>query len=384
MPKIFYAKLPDSTLASTLSKKSFIPLGLVFLIKKMLRLFQAFIIIGFACSCLSKIHQLESPFDSSPIPPTPDYHLPEHWAALPTKQDAADSVPRLSNLKNLQATAQADVFFIYPTIFTKKPTNQYLWNADVNDLVLNKEIQSSTILNQASIFNGTCRVFAPYYRQAHLYAFYTANRADATSALSMAYEDVKTAFEYYLKNFNQGRPIIIASHSQGSYHGILLLKDYFDGKELNKKLVIAYLIGRAIKPNEFANIKPTEKPNEVGVWASWNTFGRGFYPNNYDTYFKGALSTNPLLWNSTEGYAPKELNNGGVGLKFTFAPNLVDAQNHQNILWINRPNLKGSFLVKNKNWHRADMNFFYINIRDNAALRVEKFLQLEKTSTSNP
>ncbi len=333
------------------------------------------LLITIAASCSSKIHVLKSDFNQSPIPPKPDYNQQEHWASLPTKRDAADSIPKKSNLKNLQATAQADVFFIYPTIFTQKPLNQFSWNADVNDAVLNNQIQLSTILNQASIFNGVGRVYAPYYRQAHLYAFYTPNKTDGTNALNLAYEDVRAAFDYYLKNYNQGRPIIIASHSQGSYHGERLLKDYFDGKELQKQLVAAYLIGRAIKPTAFMNIKPTEKPDEIGVWASWNTFGRGFIPKNYETNFKGSLSINPLLWNSSEALATKELNKGGVATKFTFAPLVADAQNHQSILWVHRPNIKGSWLIKNKSWHRADMNFFYVNIRENAALRVEKFLE---------
>lgn len=237
-------------------------------------------------SCSSIVHVLKKDFDQSPTPPKPDYKKQEHWASLPTKHDATDSIPKKSNLKDLQATAQADVFFIYPTIFTKEPINQFSWNADVNDAVLNTQIQLSTILNQASIFNGVGRVYSPYYRQAHLYAFYTPKKMDGVNALNLAYEDVKTAFEYYLKNYNQGRPIIIASHSQGSYHGERLLKDYFDGKELQKQLVAAYLIGRAIKPNAFATIRPTERPDEVGVWASWNTFGHGFFPKNYQTNFK--------------------------------------------------------------------------------------------------
>jgi hypothetical protein len=348
------------------------------------RLFHAVIIICFICSCSAKIYEVKSRFDASPIPPPPNYSLPTHWAALPTKKDAADSVPKKSILKDLQATAQADVFFIYPTIFIKEPQNKYLWNADVNDADLNHLIQTSTILNQATIFNGPCRVYAPYYRQAHLYAFYTSEKGDAVGALNLAYEDVKASFEYYLKNFNQGRPIIIASHSQGSYHGMRLLQDYFDGKELQKQLVAAYLIGRAIKPDTFKNIRPTEKPDEVGVWASWNTFGRNYFPDNYKSYFKGSLSTNPLLWNTSDALATKELNTGGVAFKFTFAPQLTDAQNHEGILWIHRPNIKGSWLVKNKNWHRADMNFFYMNIRENAALRIEKFLQQKETSPTNP
>ncbi|MFY8049688.1 MAG: DUF3089 domain-containing protein, partial [Erythrobacter sp.] len=94
-----------------------------------------------------------------------------------------DSVPLKSNLKDEQATAKADVFFIHPTIFTYTPINQYQWNGDVNDQVLNTKTQLSTILNQASIFNGSCKIYAPYYRQAHYHAFITTNRDDAKRAL---------------------------------------------------------------------------------------------------------------------------------------------------------------------------------------------------------
>ena len=331
-------------------------------------------------ACSENMYVINSSFSSSPVPPPPDYTKQDLWASLPDKSDAADSVPKQTNLKDLQSTANADVFFVHPTIFTDEPKNQYVWNADVNDIAMNQKTQSSTILNQASIFNGACRIYAPYYRQAHLYAFYTPNEQEGAKALELAYQDVKAAFEYYLKHFNQGRPIVIASHSQGSYHAERLLKDYFDGKELQKQLVVAYLIGRGILPDAFPSIRPTEKPDEVGVWASWNTFARNFYPKTYDRYFKRSQSTNPLLWNSTEDFAPKEMNHGGVARHFTFAPHLVDAQNHKGLLWINKPYVKGRTFVRTKRWHIADMNFFYINIRENVALRIEHFLQLNKSS----
>ena len=38
---------------------------------------------------------------------------------LPDKADAADSVPVKSNLKDSQENAKADVFFVYPTIFSE-------------------------------------------------------------------------------------------------------------------------------------------------------------------------------------------------------------------------------------------------------------------------
>ncbi len=326
-------------------------------------------------SCSSGIHRLSVDFPKSPTPPPPDYSLTKHWASLPQKADAADSTPRKANLQNEQALASVDVFFIYPTIFTEKPKNQFIWNADVNDEFLNRDIQLSTILNQASVFNGSARIYSPYYRQAHLYAFYTSNKSDAKNALDLAYEDVKAAFEYYLKHYNQGRPIIIASHSQGSLHGVRLIQDYVDGKELQKQLVAAYLIGRAIKADVFQHIQPATTADQIGGWVTWNTVGRNYVPFNYDSYYKGSVCINPLLWNSSEAHASHELNKGGVAFKFTFAPQLVDAQIQQNMLWVNRPHIKGSWLVKNKSWHRADYNFFYMNIRENVALRVKKYLE---------
>lgn len=342
------------------------------------------IVIGLliAASVYSQgVYKITDTFESVATPPKPDYTNVFHWAALPNKRDAADSIPNGVQLKDMQGIATADVFFIYPTIFTDKPINQYRWNADVNDATLNDKIQRTTILNQASVFNGSCKVYAPYYRQAHLYAFYTANQMEAKKALDLAYEDVKAAFEMYLNHFNNGRPIVIASHSQGSYHAERLIKEFFDDKPLRSKLVAAYLIGRAIKPDAFKSIRPSENPDEIGVWASWNTYARNHYPENYKQYFEGAQSTNPLLWNSSDAFAPKELNKGGVGPKFAHLPQLADAQNHKGMLWINKPYIKGRAFIRTKRWHYADINLFYMNIRENVALRIERFPQ--QTSASD-
>ncbi len=331
-------------------------------------------------SCASQIQQVNTHYDQQAIPPAPDYTKSAHWAALPDKRDAADSIPLKSDLRNNQSTAAADVFFVYPTIYTGKPDAGYPWNANVADEALNRQIQESAILNQASIFNGVCRVYAPYYRQAHLYAFYTPEAGDREQSLELAYQDIKTAFQYYLDHYNQGRPLVMASHSQGSYHTMRLIQDFVDGKELQKQLVMAYLIGRAIPRDAFKNIQPSETPDQLGAWATWNTFARNFFPKTYDQYYPQALSVNPLLWNTSEAFASKELNTGGVGPKFTMAHQLADAQNHKNMLWINKPYIRGRGLLRTKVWHRADMNLFYNNIRDNVALRVAKFLSQRSAS----
>lgn len=327
-------------------------------------------------------YDIQKSFSLENTPQAPDYKYISSWASHPDKIDKADSVPYKSQLKEAQNSARADVFFIHPTIYTYEPTNQYTWNADVNDAQLNELVDNSTILNQASVFNGACRIFAPRYRQAHYSAFTTKNPANAKQALNVAYEDVKNAFRYYLENYNGGRPIVIAAHSQGTIHAGRLIKEFIDGKPLQRQFVEAYLIGIATPPDYFETIPVSETANHIGGFVTWNTFSRDYFPEYYNNGLHKAACVNPLTWTTDTTYAPKELNKGGVGLKYTFVKQLADAQIHNNMLWVNKPFVRGRIFVKTKIWHAADINLFWMSIRENVALRVETFLQ-NSTSTSD-
>lgn len=311
----------------------------------------------------------------------PDYAQEGSWAALPQRADAADRVPLKSPYRDGQDSARADVFFIHPTVYTGQPTATDAWNADLRDSVLNAAVDNSTILNQASVFNGACRVYAPRYRQAHYAVFTTADTASARQALDVAYADVRAAFQHYLDRFNAGRPVVIAGHSQGTVHAVRLLQEFFDppggGKPRQAQLVAAYLIGKPVPPGTFRSIKPIEHPGQPGTYAAWCTFARGFTPASRfytEGLTPGTVGTNPLLWNSSETYAPATANRGGVGLNFTFAPQLSDAQNHRCVLWISKPNIAGAWLLRTKVWHRADYNLFWGNVRENVALQVRNFV----------
>lgn len=328
-------------------------------------------------------HKLTSHFDSQLVPAPPDYTKPAHWAALPDQRDAADSIPRKAppTVRDGQATAQADVFFIHPTIYTYEPEpGRNQWNGDLADPNLNARTDESTILNQATIFNGSCRVFAPRYRQAHYSAFTTDTPADKQQSLDLAYADVKAAFEWYLENRNVGadgkpRPIVIASHSQGTLHAGRLLTEFFDGKPLQKQLVAAYLVGIATPPTYFKSIPPGETPTQTNCFVSWNTYATGFIPDNYEKALNRALCTNPLSWSSDSTLASRALNLGGVGQNFTFAESPVDAQSHRGLLWIGKLHIPGAAFVRNvKVWHQADYNFFWMNVRENVAARVAAFV----------
>jgi hypothetical protein len=317
---------------------------------------------------------LNKSWSEVPSPPEIAYELSKNWAALPDKKDAADLVPKNSGFKDLQAEAKADVFFVHPTIFTYEPKDAYIWNGSVEDDYLNSITDSSTILNQASIFNGSCKVYAPRYRQAHYYAFVTPNKTDKDAALDLAYQDVKKAFQYYLKNFNQGRPIVIAGHSQGTLHATRLLKEFFDGKPLQNQLVAAYIIGIATEKNTFQKIPACASSSSTGCFVAWTTFKQGYLPPWHPGTATNLVSTNPLSWTLDEEFKPKEMNKGGVFFGFKYAKNMADAQNHLGILWTNTPYVKGRMFVKIKNWHKADMNLFYSSIRENTGERISQFL----------
>jgi len=302
----------------------------------------------------------------------PDYGDLNYWAAHPFKKDPSDETP--ANLKNESKDSLADVFFIYPTTYTDKGLPMG-WNADIDDEELNKKTDNSTILYQASVFNKYCRVFAPRYRQANLEAFFTSDKQKGEAAFDTAYEDVKTAFAYYLDNYNHGRPIIIASHSQGTRHAEKLLKEFFEGKPLQQQLVCAYIIGLPVFTNYFSQIKPCGDSASTGCFISWRTFEEGYVSPFIAQEKLKAYVINPLTWTMDTVMASSALNKGGVLRNFNkVIPGLVHAQIHENILWVNKPRFFGSIFLTMKNYHIADYNLFYTNIRENTGTRIKAFL----------
>lgn len=307
------------------------------------------------------------------IPKSPDYSHPDYWAALPDKKDNADAVP-LADWSDVQGDAAVDVFFIHPTTYTGK-AGQKDWNGSLEDARLNANTDDYPIRYQASIFNGVGKIYAPRYRQAHLNCFYTPKTMDAAKALDLAYQDVSAAFQYYLDHYNNGRPFIIASHSQGTYHGKRLIHDFVDGKPLQKQFVVAYLAGLTVPADCFEHIQPCSTPDQTDCFCSWRTFREGYVPKKLHFPDTNIVVTNPVTWNATTLSSTPEDQLGGVLRDFkTLYPHLVSATVHEDMLWVNKPKFPGSFLLTTKNYHIADYNFFYADIRHNAQVRVKAYL----------
>lgn len=332
----------------------------------------AFLFIGIY-SCSDKYLAFRDQYRFRSDNENPDYSNLDYWAAHPLKKDLSDSTP--APLSNETKDTAADVFFLHPTTFTGKRENKEIMNARIDDAYINAKTDYSTILYQASAFNGCARVFAPRYRQAHISAFF-ADDKKAEQAFETAYEDLKKAFLYYLQHYNNGRPIIIAAHSQGSKLGERLLKEFFDGKELQNQLVAAYIIGWPVPKDYFSSIKICTDSLQTGCICSWRTFRRGYLPSYVIAENGNAYVTNPLTWTEGEQYAPRSLNKGSVLKNFKkIYYHTADAQISNGVLWIRKPRFPGGFFYFIRNYHIADINLYYINIRQNAAARINAFMK---------
>lgn len=315
----------------------------------------------------------QAPFDDSLVIAPIDYNNLKYWAAHPDKRDNADRIPgtEMPAKNNLEA----DVFFVHPTIYSEK-NDKLPWNPNIDDQELNEKVDNGTMLYQASVFNAAGRVFAPRYRQAHLRSYSSKDTASAKKAFALAYNDIKNAFEHYLKYYNHGRPFIIASHSQGTTHAGPLIHEFIDGKSLQRKMVAAYLIGLPVPKTYFKSIRPCLNPDDLNCSISWRTFKRDYVPDDHPLG-DSILVTNPLSWRIDTTYVAKDKNKGAVLRNFDkILSKRVDAQVHNGMLWANKPRFPWSFLFRRKNYHIADINFYYMDIRENAKERVDRWIDV--------
>lgn len=311
-------------------------------------------------------------FDPTQQPAAPDYALEKNWSALPFHKDEADRIPKSETWVS-DSAKQVDVFYIYPTLYMKGKT----WNADLEDKNLNKRLDTKPVRYQASVFNASCRVYAPRYRQSIIDVFYDST-SNGTNSLAFAYEDVKRAFEYYLKHYNAGRPFIIASHSQGTYHARRLLKEMLDGTELSKRMVAAYTIGYEINEGMYTVIKPCGNATTTGCYITWASYKKGFEPTGSDLQLAGDVCINPLTWNSDSAAADATRSKGGMLLNFAKRySNACATQIHHHLLWVDT---RMPIVSSMNNLHIADYNLFWYDIRENVAERVKTFLNNNQTT----
>jgi hypothetical protein len=338
----------------------------------------------------------EHSFTEASPPPAPDYSVTASWAALPDREDAADVLPG-GDVQDRQAAAAVDVFFVHPTTFFGTAS----WNQPLDDSSTNQLTDAFVLRSQASVFNSCCRIYAPRYRQATIYSFMDQSGSGA-AALQLAYEDVERAFDYFIEHYNQGRPFILAAHSQGSVHLRTLLEKRITGTTLRERLVAAYPIGFGFDREQMAKAVPDvpvcESADEIGCVVTWNAVGPQAEP--WGDPSKN-ICVNPLTWRTDGAAAEAALNIGGVAYPGTFEGTLADVKGVPQDFVAAKPILEagvadaqcvgGMLLVKEihskyyaarpmgrDNYHIYDYNLFHMNLRRNVEWKVGRYLEEKK------
>ncbi|HEX6845694.1 MAG TPA: DUF3089 domain-containing protein [Chitinophagaceae bacterium] len=301
--------------------------------------------------------------DDRETPPAPDYSSMHSWASHPFKHDFGDSIPKPLR-KSYSYDSTIDVFFIHPTTYIQKAGNKM--NGDVNNESLNARTDRRTILNQATVFNEF-RLFAPRYRQAN-YSTYLSFMGGYEAVFDTAYTDIKEAFQYYLDNWNKGRPFFIASHSQGTQHGVRLIGELIKGTELERKLVAAYIIGMPPVMSPRLDVPVCKDSTQTGCYVAWNSFSEDYTP--IFNFGKNDLKTvNPLTWTVTDKKAASELHKGAVVNEFnSVKPQVLSAHIRSGRLIVASDEIE--IPARLENLHVLDINLFYVDIRNNLKTRA--------------
>ncbi len=168
-------------------------------------------------------------------------------ADLSTTEIRADGSSSVSDGPAMNPDAPFDCFVVYETVdFSLEPGN-------VSDPSPTDEAILEALFRNGGRLRGTCRMYAPLYRQMTIGTYYGDEPWDETPYLAIAYEDIAEAFDYYMSEHNQGRDIVLIGHSQGAHLLAQLIEDEFESDDaLRAKLISALLIGpgeRVYVPN---------------------------------------------------------------------------------------------------------------------------------------
>jgi hypothetical protein len=294
-----------------------------------------------------------------------DYTKAENWAYLPK----AEAI-----------TQNCDVFFVAPTV--------YLGTGDSHSMSLGDEETKASFLGATNMEKGLydrgANFYAPFYRQAALNA-YTMEEAQSAQYFDLAYEDVSRAFDVYMKEYNQGRPFILAGFSQGSEMLLRLLEEKFNDPALNKQLVAAYLIGWRVTPEDLRahpSLKMAQSSGDTGVIVSFNSEAVGVETSLIVP--EQTLGINPLNWKTDSTPASGTENLGAVftdysGNAVKEIPNLtgayLDAQRGTlKVTDVNEADYPPVLdIFPSGVYHLYDYQFFYRNLQENVRERETNY-----------
>ena len=192
---------------------------------------------------------------------------------------------------------KVDIFYVVPTCIWDYTDSlgQIQHNMDIFNTKQRQMVDPSIRLAK-NVLSDSCNFFSPYYRQISMDSWLSLDTALIEKRFQLAYKDVVAAFRYYWNNYNQGRPFILAGHSQGAKAVIELLKHEIT-PEIYQHLVASYAIGYTITQEEldgYPYLRMAKDSTDVGVIIGFNSVTK---PEAISPLFKNNIvCINPLNW----------------------------------------------------------------------------------------
>ena len=192
------------------------------------------------------------------IPVEPDYKNAEMW---------------VSHLGDTDGTG-ADVFYI-------PSTWEFDWTTSDGTLcryadVSNEQHRSNMAIEMNKVAEYMAdgnNFYSPYYRHISLDTWATLDEDYITRQYeSVSLIDVKQAFDHFIKNWNKGRPFVLAGFSQGGKSVVELMK--YMPEDIRKYMVAAYVLGYKVTPDDVAVapwIVAAKGASDVGVTICYNS-----------------------------------------------------------------------------------------------------------------
>jgi hypothetical protein len=228
------------------------------------------------------------PVPQAAAPPS-DYSKAENWLCRPGRTGDACAIDLTATVvaadgkmtRETFATnpsAPIDCFYVYPTVSADQSTN--------SDMAIGPEEQN-VIRQQFARFGSQCRTFAPMYRQVTLTGLRAAMAGGGRLSLDEGpgYNDVLAAWNYYLKNDNNGRGVVLIGHSQGAMVLTRLIAQEIDGKPVQSRMVSAILMGTSVAVPKgqdvggaFKNIRLCRAAEQTGCLITFATFRSTLQP----------------------------------------------------------------------------------------------------------
>lgn len=309
---------------------------------------------GIACLLLALVSCEKD--SSAPASDTIDYSDNRCW--FENKQDATGK--------------DVDLFYVVPTCIWDYTDSlgQTRHHMDIFNTE-QRALTDPSIQLAKSVLADSCNFFSPYYRQISMDSWLTLDTALIEERFKLAYQDVADAFHYYMEHDNQGKPFILAGHSQGAKAVIELLKREMT-PDISRKLIATYAIGYTVTPEELAGystLRPAQDSIDTGVLIGFNSVTR---PDAVSPLFRdNVVCINPVNWRSDA--TPATSYQGFTVAQDTTIHTLIVTGIDEEQYFI--PSVAA--LLPKGNLHVQESNLYNEDLRKNVLQRIRAFRQAQ-------